>query len=56
VEVLRLIAAGQSTKEIAATLVISIPTVERHITHIYEKIEVRSRAKATAYALRHGLA
>jgi DNA-binding NarL/FixJ family response regulator len=56
VEVLRLIAAGKSTKEIALTLVISNPTVERHITHIYEKIGLRSRAEATAYALRHGLA
>jgi DNA-binding NarL/FixJ family response regulator len=56
VEVLRLIAAGKSTKEIATTLVISNPTVERHITHIYEKIGARSRAEATAYALRHGLA
>jgi DNA-binding CsgD family transcriptional regulator len=36
--------------------VISVPTVERHITHIYEKIGARSRAEATAYALRHGLA
>jgi DNA-binding CsgD family transcriptional regulator len=56
VEVLRLIAAGRSTKEIAAALVISGPTVERHITHIYEKIGASSRAEATAYALRHGLA
>ena len=56
VEVLRLIATGKSTKEIAATLVISSPTVERHITHIYEKIGARSRAEATAYALRHDLA
>jgi DNA-binding CsgD family transcriptional regulator len=55
VEVLRLIAAGKSTKEIAATLVISSPTVERHITHIYEKIGARGRAEATTYALRHSL-
>jgi DNA-binding CsgD family transcriptional regulator len=56
IEVLRLIAAGKSTKEIAATLVISVPTVERHITHIYEKIGASSRAEATAYAWRQGLA
>jgi len=56
IEVLRLIAAGKSTKEIAVTLVISVPTVERHITHIYEKIGASSRAEATAYALRHDLA
>jgi DNA-binding CsgD family transcriptional regulator len=55
VEVLGLIAAGKSTKEIAAALVISVATVERHITHIYEKIGAGSRAEATAYALRQGL-
>jgi DNA-binding NarL/FixJ family response regulator len=56
IEVLRLIVAGHSNKEIGATLVISVPTVERHITHIYEKIGASSRAEATAYALRQGLA
>lgn len=56
IEVLRLIAAGHSTKAMAATLVISVPTVERHITHIYEKLGVGSRAEATAFALRQGLA
>jgi DNA-binding NarL/FixJ family response regulator len=55
VAVLRLIAAGKTTKEIAALLIISPPTVERHITHLYGKIGARSRADATAYALRHGL-
>lgn len=55
-EVLRLIATGHSTKAMAAMLVISVPTVERHITHIYEKLSVSSRAEATAYALRQGLA
>lgn len=54
-EVLRLIAVGHSTKAIAATLFISVPTVERHITHLYAKLGVRSRAGATAYAVRHGL-
>jgi predicted ATPase/DNA-binding CsgD family transcriptional regulator len=54
-DVLGLIAAGRSTKEIAAALVVSVPTVERHITHIYQKIGARGRADATAYALRHGL-
>ncbi|HNB51040.1 MAG TPA: response regulator transcription factor, partial [Anaerolineales bacterium] len=54
-QVLQLIAAGRSTKEIAAALFISNPTVERHITHIYQKIGARSRAEATAFALRHGL-
>jgi len=55
-EVLRLIAGGSTTNEIAAELVLSSGTVERHITNIYGKIGARSRADATAYAFRHGLA
>lgn len=56
VEVLRLLAGGATNNEIAAALVLSIPTVERHITHIYQKIGARRRADATAYALKAGLA
>lgn len=56
IEVLRLIAAGHSTKAMATALSISVPTVERHITHIYEKLGISSRAEATAVALRQGLA
>jgi DNA-binding CsgD family transcriptional regulator len=41
VEVLGLIAAGRTSKEIADALVLSIRTVERHITHVYEKIGAR---------------
>ncbi len=52
---LRLIAQGETTKAIAQALVISVATVERHITQLYIKIGVRSRAEATAFALRHGL-
>ena len=55
VDVLRLIAAGRTNNDIAAELVISLPTVERHITHLYGKIAARGRADATAYALRRGL-
>ncbi|MBV9602437.1 MAG: tetratricopeptide repeat protein [Chloroflexi bacterium] len=55
-EVLRLIAGGQASKEIALALAVSVTTVERHITHVYDKLGVRGRAEATAYALRHGLA
>jgi non-specific serine/threonine protein kinase len=54
--VLGLIAAGSTTREIAAALCVSVPTVERHITHLYGKIGARGRADATAYAVRHGLA
>lgn len=58
-EVLRLIAAGESNQAIATLLVLSVRTVERHISNIYAKIGAEgtaSRAVATAYALRHGLA
>lgn len=55
VEVLRLLASGYSTKQIASELVVTVPTVERHITHIYDKIGARGRAAAAAFALRHGL-
>jgi len=55
-EVLHLIAAGRSTREIAATLGISDGTVERHITNLYAKIHVRSRSEATVFAFTHGLA
>jgi non-specific serine/threonine protein kinase len=54
--VLRLIVDGCTSKEIARALAISVTTVERHITHVYEKLGVHSRAEATSYALRHGLA
>lgn len=56
VQVLRLIAAGQSNREIAEGLLLSERTVARHVTNIYAKIEVHSKAEATAYAFRHDLA
>ncbi|HEY1387143.1 MAG TPA: LuxR C-terminal-related transcriptional regulator, partial [Ktedonobacterales bacterium] len=58
IDVLRLIAAGEDNQSIAALLVLSVRTVERHISNIYGKIGVEgsaSRAAATAYALRHNL-
>jgi pimeloyl-ACP methyl ester carboxylesterase/DNA-binding CsgD family transcriptional regulator len=55
VEVLRLIAAGKSNQQIADTLVLSLRTVERHITNLYGKVGAHGKADATAYALRHGL-
>jgi non-specific serine/threonine protein kinase len=55
-EVLQLIAAGQSNREIAEALYLSPRTVERHIANVYLKLDVHSRAEATAYALRHHLA
>ena len=56
VEVLRRIAAGRSNREIADELVLSVRTVERHITNLYGKIDARGKADATAYALGRGLA
>ena len=55
VTVLRLVAGGRTNKEIAAELVLSVGTVERHIANIYGKIGARGRAEATVYALGHGL-
>jgi len=55
VEVLRLIAAGQANKEIAAQLRLSSKTVSRHLTNIFNKIGVTSRAAATAFAFEHHL-
>jgi DNA-binding CsgD family transcriptional regulator len=55
VEVLRLIAGGQTNSEIAEVLVLSVRTVERHIGNIYGKITARGRADATAYTLTRGL-
>src|SRR5262249_7091647 len=56
VEVLRLIAAGSSNREVAAALFVSERTVGRHLENIYRKIAARNRADATAYVLRHHLA
>jgi DNA-binding NarL/FixJ family response regulator len=54
-EVLRLLAAGRTNKEIASDLVLSVHTVERHLANAYRKISVRNRADATAYVLRSRL-
>jgi len=54
-EVLRLVAAGNSNREIAAALVISEHTVARHVHNIFAKVGVSSRAGATAFAFAHDL-
>lgn len=54
-EVLRLVAAGNTNKAIAGELVLSERTVDRHVSNIYAKLDVSSRAAATAYAYEHGL-
>jgi DNA-binding CsgD family transcriptional regulator len=55
VEVLVLVAAGKTNRQIAAELVISEHTVRRHLQNIFGKLDLTSRAAATAYAYRHGL-
>ena len=52
---LRLVAAGKTNRAIAADLVISEKTVARHVSNIFAKLGVSSRAAATAYAYEHGL-
>ena len=54
-EVLKLIAEGQSTREIAQALTISPKTVERHRANILAKIGMRDRTQLTRYAIRAGL-
>jgi len=54
-EVLQLMAEGQATKEIAATLHVSVKTVETHRRQIMEKLNIYSVAELTKYAIREGL-
>jgi DNA-binding CsgD family transcriptional regulator len=54
-QVLRLIAAGKTNKGIAAELSLSEKTVDRHVSNIFNKLDVPSRAAATAYAYEHRL-
>jgi DNA-binding CsgD family transcriptional regulator len=55
VQLLRLVAAGMTNRAIAAELVLSKRTVERHVSNIFTKLGVSSRAAATAYAYEHQL-
>jgi DNA-binding NarL/FixJ family response regulator len=54
-EVLRLVAEGLSTKEIAARLTISTRTVETHRAHLMRKLGLRSVARLTQFAIREGI-
>lgn len=56
IEVLGLLAGGESNGQIAARLGLSINTVERHVVNLYRKIDARGRADATAWAIRNGVA
>jgi DNA-binding CsgD family transcriptional regulator len=54
-EVLRLVATGKTNKQIARQLFLSEKTVDRHVSNIFSKVNVASRAAATAYAYQRGL-
>jgi DNA-binding NarL/FixJ family response regulator len=54
-QVLRLIATGKTNKAIATELFVSTKTVDRHVSNIFTKLHVPSRAAATAYAYKHKL-
>ncbi len=54
-EVLQLIAEGKKTKEIAGLLNVSVKTVETHRRHIMEKLDIRSIAELTKFAIREGM-
>jgi len=55
VEVLRLVSAGKSNPQIADELVISLNTVQRHVSNILAKTGLANRTEAASYATRHGL-
>jgi DNA-binding NarL/FixJ family response regulator len=54
--VLRLVAAGHTNRQIAAALILSDKTVSRHLDNIFSKLGISSRAAASAFAVRSGLA
>jgi DNA-binding NarL/FixJ family response regulator len=54
-EVLRLLADGQSTPEIAQVMFISQKTVKNHLASIYEKIDARDRTQAVVRAVKMGI-
>src|SRR6266545_2433987 len=54
-QVLRLLAAGKTNHAIASDLLLAEKTVDRHVSNIYSKLGVSSRAAATAYAYQHRL-
>ena len=55
-EVLRLLAAGRSNREIARELVVAEKTVKTHVSNVLMKLGVQDRTQAALYAVRHGLA
>ena len=55
VEVLGLLAAGKPNREIADELFVTVDTVKKHVTHIFEKLDATNRTEAVARARSHGL-
>ena len=55
VEVLRLIASGRTNQQVADELVLSVKTIARHASNIFNKAGVENRSAATAYAFENGL-
>ncbi|NLD69703.1 MAG: response regulator transcription factor [Limnobacter sp.] len=55
-EVLSLVASGRTNRQVAAELGLSEHTVSRHLSNIFDKLDVDSRTAASAFAYRHGLA
>ncbi len=56
VEVLRMLTSGATNRAIAADLIVSERTIDRHVSNIFTKLGVSSRSAATAFAIRNGLA
>ena len=54
-EVLKLVAAGKTNRVIARELFVSEKTIDRHVSNLFDKLDVNSRAAATAYAYEHKL-
>ena len=54
-QVLRLVATGKTNKAIANELFLSEKTIDRHVSNIFDKLDVASRSGATAYAYKHKL-
>jgi DNA-binding NarL/FixJ family response regulator len=54
-QVLRQVASGKTNKAIAAELFVSEKTIDRHVSNIFNKLDVPSRSAATAFAYEHGL-
>ena len=55
VEVLRLVAAGRTNRQIAEVLTLSPRTAEHHVQDVYARIGVSTRAGAAMFAMEHGL-